>query len=607
MNRPQREYLLDLSSMTEETSVTIGRNADCFLVIDSPDVSGEHCRIAIRPQGCFIRDLQSRGGTMVNRQPLNGQHRLLDDDLISIPGAVIRLRLPSPSSGATLSTSAVSVVTDAGRFLLKEVSVSLKPGELIGLVGLSGCGKSTLMRVLTGALRPQCGSVKINGQEAEPEELRRKTCFLPQEVIIHRRLSVREILSLAGKIFSDARADIGQTIRLCGLNGHEAQPVMTLSGGQQKRAGLAQELLFNPDLLCLDEVTSGLDPDSEHQLMLLFRELSDAGKAVLCITHNPERLELCDRLLIMQDGSLVFDGSPAAARKHFQVESIAAIYPKLKNDRLPPQTVPPPTRQQQAQQQAKSVRTSVIRQLLPLLHRETVIRLHAPGELLYMFLQGILIGLLIGWCFGSAPAASLPGIELVRQHRIGFALLLAAIWVGATGSVREIVKERHIIVHEARHGLSGGALLAAKFAVLTLLSGFTTVILTLIVKTITGLTFEPGPMFSVLLLTCACSSALGLALSAWSTTQEKALTILPVLIIGLVMFSGGINEFSGTRDRLSGLCCYSRNAYAAVQEAFVPHPGAPFQRGVTTLLWHGGLLLAVGGLGLRRMMRGNSK
>ena len=113
-------------------------------------------------------------------------------------------------------------------------------------------------------------------------------------------------------------------------------------------------------------------------------------------------------------------------------------------------------------------------------------------------------------------------------------------------------------------------------------------------------------MFSVLLLTCACSSALGLALSAWSTTQEKALTILPVLIIGLVMFSGGINEFSGTRDRLSGLCCYSRNAYTAVGEAFVRHPGAPLQRGVTTLLWHGGLLLAAGGLGLRRLMRGSA-
>ena len=217
----------------------------------------------------------------------------------------------------------------ATTLILDDVSLRLDAGEFVGVLGASGSGKSTLIKSLAGLVPLTAGTLRLDGRPMTPSELRsdRRIAYLPQDIVVHERLSPARALGyIAGlKGLGTGRAAddlVRRALRRVGLTDRAAVPIHRLSGGQRKRVALAAELLGDPRLILLDEATSGLDPATEADMMDLFRSLADEGRTVVCITHSPGRLHLCDRLVCMLAGARVFDGAPAEFTPARQLVSI---------------------------------------------------------------------------------------------------------------------------------------------------------------------------------------------------------------------------------------------------------------------------------------------
>jgi len=552
---------LDLSDLQNGDVIEIGNATDCDISIDHPSVSEHHCRIITRDNGIFIRDLESRNGTFINKKMVVGVLRIMDNDLLSIGELVLLLKIPEihANAGCKVELSNISVAVGKSnhrKLILNNISLSITPGDFIGIVGPSGCGKSTLMSTLVGIKKPVNGSVALDGYGHTPDSLRENVGFLPQFVVVHEQLTVREALVYAQKLVSEGSKSssgisISAILEQVGLLPQIDQVIKTLSGGQQKRAALALELLFQPNILCLDEVTSGLDPLSEKEMMVLFKELSDTGKTVLCITHYPDRLVLCDKLIVLFRGRLIFYGTPEETLKHFELDSLSDLYEIIEQHE--PQYWLKRFSMNEVSGAPKGLISgggifdplTFLRQLPIQILRYIDIWKRNKSELLFLLLQGIVIGILISLCFGTPEDNMSMFDEATRSQQILFSLILATTWIGATTSVREIVKERKVLIHEGRRKLSALAYLLSKLIVLSVFSAIGVAILSLIVALWTKLPGDTSKLILDLLLISSVSSMIGLTVSALSNTQEKALSILPVVIIGLALFSGGIQKLKG--------------------------------------------------------------
>ena len=181
-----------------------------------------------------------------------------------------------------------------------------------GLLGPSGCGKSTLMRCLVGVQRVRSGTVdgpRRAGRAARP--LRDRVGYVTQAASVYDDLTVAENLRFFARVLGVAATRSTGAIDAVDLGDHRDQVVGRLSGGQRSRASLAVALLGSPDLLVLDEPTVGLDPVLRRDLWALFHRLADAGAAVLVSSHVMDEAERCDRLLLMREGRIIADGTPA--------------------------------------------------------------------------------------------------------------------------------------------------------------------------------------------------------------------------------------------------------------------------------------------------------
>ncbi len=206
-------------------------------------------------------------------------------------------------------------VVRGAREVLPGISLDVGPG-VTGLLGPSGCGKSTLMRAIVGVQKVQSGSVEILGQPAGSSPLRDRVGYVTQAASVYDDLSVSENLRFFARVLGVRSIDeaIADAIGAVDLDSHRDQVVGNLSGGQRSRASLAVALLGNPDVLVLDEPTVGLDPVLRRDLWALFHRLVDTGKAVLVSSHVMDEAERCDRLLLMREGRIIANGTPAEIR-----------------------------------------------------------------------------------------------------------------------------------------------------------------------------------------------------------------------------------------------------------------------------------------------------
>jgi ABC-type multidrug transport system ATPase subunit len=242
-----------------------------------------------------------------------------------------------PQTAIRLDAQGISKSAD-GTKILSDISLSVHPGEFIGLLGPSGAGKSTLLNALNGFRPADQGRVLLNGTNLyeQFDRFRSLLGYVPQDDIVHTSLSVYRALYYSALLRfpqtekgSAIKQKVMEIIRTLGLEAQMKIKVKRLSGGQRKRVSLGIELLTSPPLLFLDEPTSGLDPGLEERMMQLFHKLAKEGRTVIITTHIMESLHLLDLVGILSKGWLVFYGPPDLALKAFKVEEFSDIYTKL--------------------------------------------------------------------------------------------------------------------------------------------------------------------------------------------------------------------------------------------------------------------------------------
>ncbi len=212
-----------------------------------------------------------------------------------------------------------------GEFTAVEgISFSVPGGEILGMLGPNGAGKTTTIRMITGFLPPSSGRVRVNGHDlfTEPSKARREIGYLPETVALYGEMRVHEYLAyrarLEGMSRAEARAAIPETVERCLLEDVEHQIVGTLSKGYRQRVGLAAAILHSPGVLVLDEPTVGLDPKQIIAIRELIRELG-RKRTLLISTHIlPEVEQLCNRVVIIDRGRLVAEGTPQELREQSQ-------------------------------------------------------------------------------------------------------------------------------------------------------------------------------------------------------------------------------------------------------------------------------------------------
>lgn len=217
------------------------------------------------------------------------------------------------------------VVARGGHEVLRDLDISIG-GGVTGLLGPSGCGKSTLMRSLVGVQQLQGGTVTAFDLEAGSRPLRDRIGYVTQAASVYDDLTVAENLTFFARVLGVGRAAVDASLEAVDLGQQRDQVVGRLSGGQRSRASLAVALLKKPDLLVLDEPTVGLDPVLRRDLWALFHRLADDGAAVFVSSHVMDEADRCDRLLLMRDGRIIADGSPAEIRQKTGADDIESAF-----------------------------------------------------------------------------------------------------------------------------------------------------------------------------------------------------------------------------------------------------------------------------------------
>ncbi len=226
------------------------------------------------------------------------------------------------------------------------LSFDVGAGEVLGFLGPNGAGKSTTMKMLTGFLAPTSGTATINGHDIVDDSLAARRCigYLPEGAPAYGEMTVRRFLEFIARArgFEGRQAlnAAGEAIERLNLSGVPEQPVETLSKGFKRRVGLAQAIIHDPQVLILDEPTDGLDPNQKHEVRHLIRDMS-SEKIIVISTHLLEEVHaLCNRAMIISDGRLLVDDSPAGliARSRYhdavtlvveQPERVASVLSEL--------------------------------------------------------------------------------------------------------------------------------------------------------------------------------------------------------------------------------------------------------------------------------------
>jgi ABC-2 type transport system ATP-binding protein len=192
---------------------------------------------------------------------------------------------------------------------LDNISFSIKKGEIVGFLGPNGAGKSTLMKILTTYINADSGVATVNGNDVvtNPKAVQQSIGYLPEHNPLYLDLYVREYLAFNADVYKVPKSRIEEVIELTGLSSESHKKIAQLSKGYRQRVGLANALLHNPDVLILDEPTTGLDPNQLTEIRNVIKNVGK-DKTVFLSTHIMQEVEaICDRVIIINNGKIVAD------------------------------------------------------------------------------------------------------------------------------------------------------------------------------------------------------------------------------------------------------------------------------------------------------------
>ncbi|MEU8069965.1 ABC transporter ATP-binding protein [Micromonospora sp. NPDC049151] len=224
------------------------------------------------------------------------------------------------------------VVDRGGRRVLHGITCAVPRGSVTGLLGPSGSGKTTLMRAVVGVQTIGAGTVDVLGRPAGSADLRRRVGYLTQAPSVYADLTVRENARYFAVLQGRGRAEADRAVADVGLATAADQLVGTLSGGQRSRASLACALVGEPELVVLDEPTVGQDPVLRADLWARFHAMAANGTTLLVSSHVMDEAARCDRLLLIREGRLIADDTPAAVRATTGTDDLEEAFLRLIRD-----------------------------------------------------------------------------------------------------------------------------------------------------------------------------------------------------------------------------------------------------------------------------------
>lgn len=229
-----------------------------------------------------------------------------------------------------------------GDFLaLQDASFEFKEGEVVGLLGPNGAGKTTLLRILVGFLKPTTGEIEIEGMDVNKainaQKVKSKIGYLPEQAPLYEDMLVSEYLEFIGKMqgvsLDEIEDKVKTVVERCGLQEKKNSEISTLSKGYRQRVGIAQALIHNPKIVILDEPTTGLDPNQRIEIRDLIKEIGRERMVILSSHILSEVQSTCSRVLIINKGKIVADGSPEDLEKEGRGNTIINLEVE-KNDEV---------------------------------------------------------------------------------------------------------------------------------------------------------------------------------------------------------------------------------------------------------------------------------
>jgi hypothetical protein len=411
---------------------------------------------------------------------------------------------------------------------------------------------------------------------------------------VHRKITINQALGYAARLRlprdttdMEIGAHIKRVLEQVRLSDKAALRIDTpapLSGGQLKRVSLAVELVADPNVLFLDEVTSGLDAGTDKHMMKLFAELAADQKTIVCVTHTLENIDECHLIVLLHQGRLVYFGPPQEAAQYFGINRLIDVYELLESasaEHWAERFLASPFYQQYitdrflATSSAKTNPSAVSAspnshqrlfdwmQTMTLLRRNMALAVADWKNLAILLLQAPLIAVIIGLVLDTDKTNSVA--RAATESQVGFILVISAIWCGCLNSAREIVKELPIYLRERSVNLGIGPYLASKMAPLAGLCALQCLMLLGIVSVFVSIPGDTMTRFWGLFSAGMGATAMGLTVSAFVDSNDKAIALVPILLIPQVILSNAVVDLEGWAESFAQITMISFNAFDAVK------------------------------------------